>query len=167
MELRRDTYTPLLPLNDSPPALLITGDTARINTSPLLQIANGQLKAIAGTSRDTTYADKNPIEKIATTNTLREVEENQEEEEDRDVREENTSQEPIDLRTRSTRSHDTTIDLRQDDSYVDDWNATDILVTEEDRDTPYTTAHNTIIIDDSDDEHSDCSTESEQDIAGS
>ena len=168
LELRRDTHTPLLPLIDSPPALLITGDTARTSTSPLLQIANGQLEAIPGTSRDSTYADKTLIEKTATTNTLREVEENQEEQEDRDIREENISQEPINLRARNTCLHDTTIDLRQDDLQVDDWNATDILVTEEeDRDTPYTTAHNTIIIDNSDDEHSDCSTESEQDIAGS
>ena len=164
LELRRDTYTPLHPFNANPPPLLITGDTGRTSTQPLLQIANRQLEAIAGTSSDTTHADTNPIENTTTTNTQRELEENQEE--DRNVRKENTSEEPIDLRTRNTLLHDTTIDLREEDPYIDDWNATDIVVTEDDRGTPYTKAHNTIIIDDSDDEHSDRSTESEQDIAG-
>ena len=163
-ELRRDTYTPLPPLNVNSPLLLIPGDITRTSTPPQLQITGRPLEAIAGTSADTTYADKNPIQDTTTTSVLREVEENQEE--DRDVREENAYENPIDLRTRSTRLHDTTIDLREEDQYVDDWNGTDIVLIEDDRDTPYTTAHNTIIIDDSDDEHSDRSTESEQEIAG-
>ena len=45
---------------------------------------------------------------------------------------------------------------------VDDWNHDDVILVEDDRDTPYTTAHNTLVIDDSDDAHSDRSTGSEE-----
>ena len=161
-ELRRDTYTPLPLPNVNSPLLLIPGDTTRTSSPPQLQITDRPLEAIASTSIDTTYTNRKPIQETTTTTVLREVQEDQGG--DRDVTGENTYENPIDLRTRSTRLHDTTIDLREEDQYVDDWNGTDIVFIEDDRDTPYTTAHNTITIDDSDDEHSDRSTESEPEI---
>ena len=145
LELRRDTYTPLHLFSANPPSPSASGDAKRIHTPRLLQITDRQLQAIPGTSSDTTHAELNPEETTLTTN---------------------TPEEPIDLRTTNTQRHDTTIDLREEDPNVDDWNTTDVIVTEDDRDTPYTTAHNTIIIDDSDDDHSDRSTESERNIAG-
>ena len=53
------------------------------------------------------------------------------------------------------------LDSREEDIPADDWNAEDANVTEDDRETSFTTAHNTLVIDDSDDAHSDCSTEPE------
>ena len=86
------------------------------------------MQAIPGTSSDTTHAELNPIENTVITNTLTTSEENQEAA--RDIREQNNSEEPIDLRTTGTPPQDTTIDLREEDSIVNDWNATDVLVTE-------------------------------------
>ena len=70
------------------------------------------------------------------------------------------------MRTEGTSPRNTTIDLREEDPAIDDWNASDIHVIEDDRDTPFTTAHNTITIEDSDYAHSDCSTDSEDGITG-
>ena len=78
LELRRDTYTPLHPPTGNPPSLLATGDTRRTYTPPLLPITNIQLQAIPGTSSDTTHAELNPVDNIATANTSITSEENQE-----------------------------------------------------------------------------------------
>ena len=67
----------------------------------------------------------------------------------------------IDLSSESAPPPLIVLDSREEDTLADDWNIDDINVTEDDRETPFATAHNTLVIEDSDDEHSDRSTESE------
>ena len=65
-----------------------------------------------------------------------------------------------DLRPELTPPPCIVLDSREEDTALDDWNADDIHVTADDRETPFATAHNTLVIEDSDEAHSDCSTES-------
>ena len=116
-----------------------------------------QLEAVPGTSSDITHATNDLVGNTVITEILQGSEEIQEI--DNNTSEQPAQAELIDLHTEITPPRGATIDLREEDLLADDWNASDIHVTEDDRDTPFTTAHNTIVIDDSDDAHSDSSTD--------
>ena len=164
LEPRRDSLTPISPFNITLPSPFNTGYERQTHTPPLAQVTKKQLEAVPGTSSDTTHAASNPVENTVITEILQESEEVQEI--DNNTNEQSAQVELIDLHTEITPPRGATRDPQEEDLLVDDWNTSDILVTEDDRDTPFTTAHNTIIIDDSDDAHSDCSTKSDDDIAG-
>ena len=164
LELRRDSLTPVTGFNVTPPSPFSTGYERQIITPPLIQVTNRQLEVVPGTSSDIIHATNNLVGNTVIT----EISQGSEEihEIDNNTSEQPAQAELIDLHTEITPTQGATINLREGDLLADDWNASDIHVTEDDRDTPFTTAHNTIVIDDSDDAHSDSSTGSDEGNAG-
>ena len=164
LDLQRHSFTPPHSLNITPPSPFDVGFGRQTYTPPLPLATTTTLEAVPGTSRGITHTAINPAEITGATEELQESEGTKET--DRHTEEQNSPVDLIDLCTESTPSRIVTVDLWEQESPVHDWNAKDIIITEDDRDTPFTMAQNTLIIEDSDDAHSDCSIGSEEGITG-
>ena len=159
LELPRDSHIAVNFPTARPPSPFIDSLVQQRYTPPLLPHISEIQLAIPGTSGDTTHVVVEPEEDINLTDAPQKSEETSVPEDP--ANKQNDTVDLIDLRSEGTPPPYIVPDSREEDTPVDDWNIDDIIVTEDDRETPFATAHNTLVIDDSDDAHSDCSTESE------
>ena len=159
LELPRDSHIVVNFPNTRPPSPFLDSLVQQRYTPPLLPHIEETQPVIPGTSGDTTHAAVEPAGDVNLTEALQESEETSVLEDP--ANEQNDTVDLFDLCSEGTPPPYIVLDSREEDTPVDDWNADDIIVTEDDRETPFATAHNTLVIDDSDDAHSDCSTESE------
>ena len=164
LELQRDSHIVVnLPDTRPPSPFLDSLVQQRYTPPPLPYIAETQT-VIRDTSGDTTQTAVESAGDVNLTEALQETEETEEITVPEDpVDEQNENVDLIDLVSEASPIPYIVLDSREEeeDTPVDDWNADDFAVTEDDRETPFATAHNTLEIEDSDDAHSDRSTESE------
>ena len=145
--------------NTRPPSPFLDSLIQQRYTLPLLPHIEETQPVIPSTSGDITHAAVEPAGDVNLTEALQESEETSIPEDP--ANEQNDTADLIDLCSEGIPPPYIVLDSREEDTPVDNWNDDDIIVTEDDRETPFATAHNTLVIDDSDDAHSDCSTESE------
>ena len=158
LEVPRDSHIAVNLPDTRPPSPFLDSFVQQAYTPPLLPYIEETRPVLPGTSGDTTYAAVEPAEEVNLTEALQESEGTGIPEES-----ENKQNDTVDLtdqRSEGTPPLYIVLDSREEDTPVDDWNADDITVTEDDRETPFATAHNTLVIEDSDSEHSDRSTDS-------
>ena len=160
LDLPRDSHIVVNLPDTRPPSPLLESLSQQKYTPPLLPCIGGIQPIIPSTSGHTTHAEEAETEgDERLTEALQESEETTVPE--NHVNEQNDNIDLIDLASDVTPPPYVVIDSREEDIPVDDWNADDVIVTEDDRETPFTTVHNTLVTEDSDDAHSDCSTDSE------
>ena len=160
LELPRDSSIAVDFPNTRPPSPFLDSLVLQRYTPPLLPHIAETQPVIPGTSGNTTHAAVEPTGDVNFTEALQESKETIVPEDS--ANKQNKTVDLIDLVSEGTPPPYIVLDLREEDTPVDDWNVDDIIVTEDDdRETPFATAHNTLVIEDSDDAHSDCSTESE------
>ena len=159
LEPPRDSHIVVNFPDTRPPSPFLDSLIQQRYTPPLLPHIEEIQPVIPSTSDDITHAAVEPTEDVNLTEALQESEETSVPEDP--ANEQNDTVDLIDLRSEGIPPPYIVIDLREEDAPVDDWNDDDIIVTEDNSETPFATAHNTLVINDSDDAHSDCSTESE------
>ena len=161
LEVQQEPRNPEHYPSVTPPSPLRDNILQHGYTLPIVLNTGAIPLAIPGTSTNTTHTSKEPAKDTSCIEVPQLSQTTGEE--GKTSTEQDDSVELIDPHTEEKTSPPTTQTLPSETTPIDDWNKDDILVIEDDtdKDTPYTTAHNTLVIDDSDDAHSDCSTESE------
>ena len=161
LEVQQEPRAPEHYLSATPPSPLRDNIVQHGYTLPIVLNTGAIPLAIPGTSSNTTHTSKEPVKDTSCIEVPQESETTGEE--GKTSTEQDDSVELIDPHTGGKTSPPTARTPPPETTPIDDWNKDDVLVIEDDtdKDTPYTTAHNTLVIDDSDDAHSDCSTESE------